>query len=250
MHNTDELFQEYGGRVLNVSNGNLVLTACKNEFYSSEGETSFEKHKYLTVGSVTTENTMSFKYGKLEVRAKVPFKAGCWPSLWLRSHHATGKQENPNYELEIDIFEVFGAADRLRANLHQQCINGESGNSKMTNYRDEEYVFANSENLSNEFHIYGFEWTPEKMSVSVDGVVFCTWNLDVASLQSYGLLGDVSGFDTTLNILFNNHLFTASSEYIEGELIEDSESNLPAEYVIDYVRLYQKNDGLSKIYFN
>ena len=58
---------------------------------------------------------------------------------------------------------------------------------------------------------------------------------------------NATGFNTTMNILFNNHLFTESSSYSpsESNIIENYEGNLPAEFDIDYVRLYQKNDGKS-----
>ena len=52
-----------------------------------------------------------------------------------------------------------------------------------------------------------------------------------------------------MNILFNNHLFTESSEFKPSTgTIEQSEESLPAQFDIDYVRLYQKNDGVSKLY--
>ena len=87
------------------------------------------------------------------------------------------------------------------------------------------------------------------MAVYVDGVLQVEWKLDIISLWRYGLKANNSGFDTTMNILFNNHLFTESSTYKPSQsgTIESHEGNLPAEYDIDYVRLYQKNDGLSKL---
>ena len=58
----------------------------------------------------------------------------------------------------------------------------------------------------------------------------------------------MGGYDTQLYLIFNNHLFTASSSYKPYSGCEVNAKDLPAEYAIDWVRLYQKNDGISKLY--
>lgn len=251
MSDTTELAQSNISAVRKVDDGKLQLTAMENTWYNPNSESAFEQHKYMTSGSVTTEGKMSYQYGYLEIRAKVPYKEGCWPSFWLRSHNSTGKQENAIYEVEVDVFEVFGSRTGLVSNLHQQNYNGSSYQTNKTNINNQEkYTFANTADLSNEYHIYAFEWTPDRMAVYVDGVLNCEWKLKALNLWGYGLKTDTSGFNTTMNILFNNHLFTQSSEYKpsdESNIIENYEENLPAEFDIDYVRLYQKDDGLSKL---
>lgn len=233
--------------------GNLTLNAIYNNWYDPTATSGFASMKYVAPNSVSTEGKMSFQYGYLEIRAKVPYKEACWPSFWLRSHHATDKRENPEFEVELDVFEVFGSKDTLASNLHQQSYNGVSGNSYMTTgsaiNSEERHTFTNSANLNNEYHTYGVEWTPEKITIYIDGKKQCEWKLDKYSLLSYGLKPEVSGFDTTMNILFNNHLFTKNSEYkpSSSNIVENYENNLPSVYQIDYVRLYQKNDGVSKL---
>lgn len=236
-----------------TANGTLKLNAVYNQWYDETATSGFSSFKYVAPYTVSTEGKMSFKYGYLEIRAKVPFKEGCWPSIWLRSHHATDKRENPNFEVELDVFEVFGSKTSLASNLHQQKFNGDLGNSYMTTgsaINDEErHTFKNSSNLNNEYHIYGLEWEPDRIAIYIDGVKQCEWQINKYALLSYGLKPDVSGFDTTMNILFNNHLFTKSSEYLPSKdnIIENYESNLPSEFAIDYVRLYQKDDGVSEL---
>ena len=39
---------------------------------------------YTLPESVTTKYSMLFKYGYLEMRAKIPFRHGVWPSFWLK----------------------------------------------------------------------------------------------------------------------------------------------------------------------
>ncbi len=250
MADTSELAQSNLGSVRNVSEGNLQLTAKKNPYYNAESESYFEQHEYMTTGSVTTEGKMSYQYGYLEIRAKVPYKEGCWPSFWLRSHNATDKQENPDFEVEVDVFEVFGNTTSMASNLHQQNYNGNSYSTSASSINSQEvHTFADTANLSNEYHTYAFEWEPDRMAIYVDGELQCEWSINRWSLYFYGLKANTSGFDTTMNILFNNHLFTNSSTYKTSDenVIENYGDNLPAEYDIDYVRLYQKNDGVSKL---
>ena len=251
MADTNELAQTNLSAARSVSDGNLQLSALKNPYYNADSDDYFEKHKYMTTGSVTTEGKMSYQYGYLEIRAKVPYKEGCWPSFWLRSHNATNKQANPNFEVEVDVFEVFGNTSSMASNLHQQNYNGSSYMTNKSSINDaEKHTFADAEDLSNEYHTYAFEWEPDRMAVYVDGDLQCEWSLNRWALLTYGLKMDTSGFNTTMNILFNNHLFTNSSTYESGTVIEDYENNLPAEFDIDYVRLYQKNDGVSKLILN
>ena len=60
------------------------------------------------------------------------------------------------------------------------------------------------------------------------------------TLARMGYKGD---FDDTVNILFDNQLITSSSPVANEEktnTIENNEGSLPAEYSVEYVRLYQK----------
>ncbi len=261
----ENVFYTYDPANMKVASGNLNLTSIKNPYYNPQGDSLYAKSEFLVTGSVQTENKMSFKYGYLEIRAKVPFKEGCWPSFWLRSDNATGKRENAPYEVEIDIFEVFGSTNSLRSNLHQHYAIDTGRTDGLGNpiieYTDKQttgaainqeefYTFANADKLYDEYHTYGFEWTPDKMVIYIDGVKNCEWKLDAASLSAYGLDPDTSGLDTTMNVLFGNNLITKYTEDLEDPTcMEDyADTNLPAEFDVDYIRLYQKNDGLSRLY--
>ena len=62
----------------------------------------------------------------------------------------------------------------------------------------------------------------------------------MAALKGKGYKGD---FDDTVNILFDNQLISSSSPVANEEktnTIENNEGSLPAEYSVEYVRLYQK----------
>lgn len=220
------------GTVRSVGNGRLLMTAYKNP-----DTANYNGKTYLTTNSITTENRMSFKYGYLEVKAKVPYKAGCWPSLWLRSPNATqtdltGKD---GYNMEVDIIEPFGYTDKNGTTIHET---NKSNDSDHCQAAVGNYKFKNAENLANEYHIYGFLWTADEMKFFIDGECFAAYTKD--TLARMGYKGD---FDDTVNILFDNQLITSSSPVANEEktnTIENNEGSLPAEYSVEYVRLYQK----------
>lgn len=220
------------GTVRSVGNGRLLMTAYKNP-----DTANYNGKTYLTTNSITTENRMSFKYGYLEVKAKVPYKAGCWPSLWLRSPNATqtdltGKD---GYNMEVDIIEPFGYTDQNGTTIHET---NKSNDSDHCQAAVGNYKFKNAENLANEYHIYGFLWTADEMKFFIDGECFAAYTKD--TLARMGYKGD---FDDTVNILFDNQLITSSSPVANEEktnTIENNEGSLPAEYSVEYVRLYQK----------
>ena len=220
------------GTVRSVGNGRLLMTAYKNP-----DTANYNGKTYLTTNSITTENRMSFKYGYLEVKAKVPYKAGCWPSLWLRSPNATqtdltGKD---GYNMEVDIIEPFGYTDQNGTTIHET---NKSNDSDHCQAAVGNYKFKNAENLANEYHIYGFLWTADEMKFFIDGECFAAYTKD--TLARMGYKGD---FDDTVNILFDNQLISSSSPVANEEktnTIENNEGSLPAEYSVEYVRLYQK----------
>lgn len=220
------------GTVRSVGNGRLLMTAYKNP-----DTANYNGKTYLTTNSITTENRMSFKYGYLEVKAKVPYKAGCWPSLWLRSPNATqtdltGKD---GYNMEVDIIEPFGYTDQNGTTIHET---NKSNDSDHCQAAVGNYKFKNAENLANEYHIYGFLWTADEIKFFIDGECFAAYTKD--TLARMGYKGD---FDDTVNILFDNQLITSSSPVANEEktnTIENNEESLPAEYSVEYVRLYQK----------
>jgi len=87
------------------------------------------------------------------------------------------------------------------------------------------------------YQTIGYEWTPEKMTIYVNGEVFYTYNW-TTSVQLDGL-NDMSDFLNPMFIRINNHLIPKN--------IPSDYSTLPAEFFVDYIRVYQK-DGVGGIW--
>ncbi len=195
--------------------------------------------RYVVPATVSTKDSMSFKYGYLEMKAKIPFGTGCWPGFWMSSGRALNANQDADYTIEIDIFEQFASKDTVVPNIHKWYTDG---SGKHTQWAGEDvYTFTEWENLNNEYHLYGFKWTPTEITMYVDGVAYYTYDLT----NNFDGISDMSGFDTAVSVLINNHLFTQNSSYkpYVGCEIENAEENLPAEYYIDWIRLYQNGEG-------
>ena len=230
-----------------LKDGNLCLPA----FYSEE------KKNYVSPVSVHTYGKVEYRYGYLEISAKVPYKLCAWPSYWLTTgtgndmkdkFSLTGERKNFNYGVEVDVFEVFGSTDRAVPNIHRWFANGRHQQVPAgikTPYSCEEHGKD-----TDAFHTYGFEWTPERISMYVDGVCYNTFDITDAK-KSFGADEqdlDMTGFHDPLHVIFNNHLFTKHSTEMNynfspgREIIQDFHKDLPYEYEIEYIRLYQNPD--------
>lgn len=131
-----------------VSGGTLKIIAKAENFNG----------KAYTSARLLSKDKFSFKYGKVDVRAKLPAGAGTWPAIWTLGNNintvgwpACG---------EMDIMEHKGSdLNRIYGTLHYP---GRSGGNADGNTK----VIANA---TTSFHIYTLEWTSSLIKISVDG---------------------------------------------------------------------------------
>ena len=194
-----------------------------------------------------TLNTMLFRYGYVEMRAKIPFRHGAWPSFWCTSNSPFKKA---SWISEIDIFEIFSSDRNVVANLHKwgggkHCMlpGGEGSISRA-------YTFEKYENLNNEYHLYAMEWDEEEMKFFVDDVLFCTVPIS-AEKGNFGsdVIDGVEGFHDPHRLIINNEIFSEHSTWKPqgSALTEEEEKDMPIDYYIDYIRLYQ-NPEKERVY--
>lgn len=111
--------------------------------------------KEWTSGSVTYKKSVG--YGYLECRMKISAAPGINNSFWLynwsREHH---------HSFEIDIVEA-QYPSIIRTNIHD---NGYKDNK---NKSQSSKKIENNLNLSEDFHVYGLEWTPKQLKYYFDG---------------------------------------------------------------------------------
>lgn len=189
---------------------------------------------------------MNFQYGYLEMRARIPLRAGAWPSLWLSGACSTdavvssifpkGDIKPANFSAEFDIVEYTS----LQPNLHKWFyddakVDGVKGiENKHSSLGAVETPVKSDLRLDDKqsfvYQVIGFDWTPEEMVIYINGQEFYRYNWK-KSVQLDGF-NDMTDFLNPAFIRLNNHLIP--------ENIPSDFGTLPAEFFIDYVRLYQK----------
>ena len=228
-------------KALNVSDGLLKLTALR--WFDPDNNQIQAIAPYTIEG----KKHMNFQYGYLEMRARIPFGGGAWPSLWLSgacSKDAVvsnlfnkGDIKPSNFSAEIDIIEYTS----LSPNLHKWFYDDAQGIEGVTGIENKHSSLGAVEkpvksdlgmdpNQSYVYQTIGFDWTPKDMTVYINGEKFYSYNWK-ESVQLDGL-NDMSDFLNPVFIRLNNHLLPKN--------IPSDFSTLPCEFFIDYVRLYQK----------
>ncbi len=219
--------QHYTNRTDNsvVNNGFLNIIA-KKETFQDQGITK-------SYTSARLNSKFAFKYGRVEVRAKLPSGVGTWPAIW-----ALGKNVNEDggyWDLqgfgtaswpecgEIDIMEHWGS----NQNYVQSAMHTPSSYGGTFNLGGQTIATASSE-----YHIYSLDWYIDKMVFSVDGKVHYIY-------QPGTLDTDTWPFDKEQYLLLN--IAIQSSIY---------QSFTQASMDVDYVRVYQEktlstNDNVS-----
>jgi beta-glucanase (GH16 family) len=153
---------------VHVGNGALALVAQRTP---TEGTDVNGSPKMYTCrsGMVTTYPSVSFKYGFVQVVARLPFGAGLWPAIWL-------VPENGSWPPEIDIVEHWGTELTSRATLHY---------SKQNKQQRGTVTFPDADKG---WHTYTLYWTQSSISVYYDSQLALTTTTNVPQLAMYLLL--------------------------------------------------------------
>lgn len=213
-------------RAVKVENGHMNLISGR-----------IDSQNYWTNTSLSTAETMVFKYGYLEMRAKVPFGAPAFPSFWMQSNGYDAAE--PLCMAEIDMFEHFCSQgdDYLQTGVHKWYKDGTGDH--YVGPQIGRYYFG-SEKIAEQWHTYSLLWTEESMNFMVDGVTYHT--IDITKTGDFGDHNDGMGaFHDYCHIIFNNYVHTSdgSEEGNKSEQNAKPTDKFPIKYIIDYVRLYQ-----------
>ncbi|TLX70325.1 glycosyl hydrolase family protein [Labilibacter sediminis] len=211
-HYTDRLDNSY------VSDGVLYIVA-KKESFTDQGYT-----KQYT--SARLNSKFAFKYGRVEVRAKLPTGVGTWPAIWMLGKNINedgGYWDNQGFGTtgwpacgEIDIMEHWGS----NQNYVQSAMHTPSSYGGTINHGGQTIS-----TVSSEFHVYELEWTSEKMVFSVDGVEHYTYNPAVKDASTWP-------YDADQYFLLNIAIEPGIDQSFTQSAME-----------IDYIRVYEIIEG-------
>jgi beta-glucanase (GH16 family) len=210
--------QHYTARIENsyVNNGSLKIKAIKESY---RDPTSGSTKQYT---AARLNSKYAFKYGRVEVRAKLPAAQGTWPAIWTLGKNIS---ENGAYWQtqgygdttwptcgEIDIMEQDSNKSITSGAFHFPDSNG---NHTYT------FNYLSVSNTDSSWHVYAMDWSAETIELSVDGTVFHTLN---NAQNPY--------FDNEHFILLN----IAMGGQLGGTISDDFISDIME---IDYVRVYE-----------
>lgn len=206
----DELQFYTNGQLENccIKNGKLNIVAQKNDI----------GHNKYTSARLVTRHKAEWKYGRIEVRARLPRGKGSWPAIWMLPAISPLKVPEDG---EMDIMEEVGFDPcNIHATIHCAAFN--QGNK---NLKSENIVLLG---CNRDFHTYAMEWSSDSVNIFADGLQYFSF----VNLHS----GRASWpFDVPFYLVLNLAI-GGSWGGING--IDDE--SFPQRMEIDYVRVYQK----------
>lgn len=190
--------QHYTNSNSRVENDQLFITA-------KDGPGNYTSTRIITKGKV------KIKYGRIDVRAKLPKGQGIWPAIWMLGENistvgwpACG---------EIDIMELLGhEPNRVYGTAHY--TNGtyqySSGSTSLS-----------SGDFSDQFHVFSILWDKTAITWYVDNKPFRTFNSTFAA--------------------FEYEFFFIMNVAIGGNWpgSPNASTVFPQEMIVDYIRVFQ-----------
>ncbi len=191
-----------------IKDGLLVIQALKEP----------HKGKAYTSARINTRGKIDWKYGRFEMRAKLPTGRGTWPAFWMLGTDI-GKVGWPACG-ELDIMENVGYDPTwVQGSIHTPSSYGNTVNFGRIQVPD----------CDTAFHVYGMTWTPSKIEYWIDdpSKPYYTYSPAVKNASNWP-------FNKPCFIILN----LAIGGNWGGKQGVDN-SIFPQTYSIDYVRVYQ-----------
>lgn len=200
-----------------LEDGNLVINI------RSTGEGAAAK---FTSARVRTQDKLTFKYGRIEARIKMPNLAdGLWPAFWTLGNNFS-EVGWPRCG-ELDIVEMgSGAAINL------DSVNRRVGSTAHWNsggYVGYGQILDLAADINDEYHIFSMDWTPEKVTTYIDGQQI--WTMRIQQDQCASCDEFHKPHFVILNVAVGG---TYTGLFGAGGITAE----IPAEMLVDYVRIY------------
>ena len=198
-----------------VEGGHLVLQARRDN-HGIAGTV-----REYSSGRIRSKHRGDWKYGKFEIRAKLPAGQGVWPAFWmLPTDEVYGTWAASG---EIDILEFKGQEPNVVwGTLHygkQWPANEHSG----TQHK------LPKGNFTDNFHTFGIEWEEGVVRWYVDGALYQTpskWNSGGGAFPA--------PFDQRFHMILN---LAIGGGFVGNP---DASTDFPRQFLVDYARVYQR----------
>lgn len=207
-YNNEKQFYTSRKKNIRLKNGMLLIEALKEDYKGSQ----------YTSSRINTIDKKLFKYGRLEIRAKLPKGKGTWPAIWMLGEN----RERDGYPAcgEIDIMEHVGISpNEIHGAIHYPEMDNETLNSS-----------ANSIELppsEDDFYIYSIEWNEEKIDYFINNELYHSFSIEDAERE-----GRENIFKKPFYLIIN----LALGGKWAGEI---DDTIFPARFYVDYIRYYK-----------
>ena len=221
--------QAYTGRDTNlfIEDGNLVIRGLIEPGYFGADYNGAIYNTDYTSGRLNTDDKFSWTYGRFDIRAKLPKGKGSWPAIWMLGENIT----NVGWPKcgEIDIMEHVGFDDgHIHGAIHTEDYNHMNDTQKSGGT----YIAT----ATDSFHVYSLEWTPTYLRYLIDGnSYFFVYNDGNGNLSKWP-------FDEPHYIILN---LAIGGDW--GALQGIDHNAFPMEMLVDYVKVYEKNENFNNI---
>ena len=172
---------------------------------------ALKKDGRILLGAVGTQNRCMTRYGYYECRAQLQKSAGIWAAFWIQSPEISKGEDPTTFGAEIDIMEFF---KKLGTDIVSHNVHWAYGPHQQTTHGMQSYLKGVSEG----FHTFGLEWTPEHYVFFVDGYRFYEVTTGISHIDEYLILSMEAPSDPK----------------------EIKDAVLPDVFVVDYVKVYQR----------
>ncbi len=209
-NNEKQYYTENRRENARIEDGKLIIEARKESYEGAE----------YTAASLITQGHAAWTYGRIQVSAKIPAARGTWPAIWMLP---TNHDNIPWPKCgEIDIMEHVGFNPGvIHGTLHSGAFNWTIGTQRETKIE--------LPSATEKFHIYGIDWSADKIVMQIDGKTYATYNKKTAATE------DEWPFNKPFYLILN--LAIGGSW---GGIKGIDETAFPQRMEVDFVRVYQK----------
>ncbi len=226
VRNQNDAFQIYQQSNARVESGNLIITARRervaNPFYKA-GSPDWRFNRPFadyTSSGFNTRDKQSWLYGHFEMRAKIDPRQSSWPAFWTIGDKGPWPQGG-----ELDILEFYGG--QLVGNVWWGGAEKGKDQRRARVVPIKKYIDADPQ-WADKFHVWAMDWDENKITMTLDGEVFHTYDVSKS----------VNGDGTGRNPLREPQILILNQAIGQGK---PDKVDFPYEFVVDYVRVFQKN---------
>ncbi|MBO4611098.1 MAG: glycoside hydrolase family 16 protein [Bacteroidales bacterium] len=222
------VYEPTGQQTAFVSDGTLKIKA-----YKIAASYASDNCEYISTRMDTKNN---WKYGYIEMRAKLPTVKGCWPAFWMLLSDGPYWVRDPSQTgAEIDILEFVPGEEPKTVYFSAHSYNATPEAGKTTGYVDPvsgtKYSYCQYTNVATpgDWHCYGMEWTHDYIKGYCDGVQYFYAPNPVPNSVDMATWPFDQNFYLKLNLAIGGSWGgTPAADFTE------------ATYEIDWVRVWQK----------